>query len=223
MIFAQGLLDFGLSETVLHIVRIIASVGGAVLGWFVCDPVTRLLYRLSFRGATPGSILLGAKVTGAATLSLLIYFFMPLGGGGGGLGWGPGLGGGPGKGAGQGGDQAAVSDGASKDAKDAKPPAKDKADTTPKATLESVEIEIISRDRFNYEDGKDRFYLLKRAEPAISLTELEHYFKTNRTKIEVTPVLTRMSIPDGEKDQPLGQLLALTKKYNVKTLQTKGP
>jgi hypothetical protein len=223
MMFAQGLLDLGLSETVLHIIRIIASVAGAVVGWFACDLLTRGLYRLSFRGATPGSLLFIAKVTGAGALSLLVYFFLPLGGGGAGFGWGPGLGGGPGKGAGQGGDKAAVSDGASKDGKDAKPPAKEKIDPSSKATLESIQIEIISRDRFNYEDGKDRFYLLKREDPAISLIELEDYFKKNGTKIEITPVLTRLSIPDGEKDMPLHQLLELRKKYNVKTLQTKGP
>jgi hypothetical protein len=220
MIFAQGLLDFGMSETVLHIVRIIASVGGAVVGWFVCDPVTRLTYRLSFRGATPGAVLVGAKLTGATTLSLLVYFFLPLGGGGG-FGWGPGQGGGPGKGPGPGGDK--VVDANTKDAKetkDAKSPEKDK---TPKKTLESIEIEIISRDRFIDNEKEDRFYLLNRAAPAKSLSELEDYFKKNGTKIEVTPVLTPASIGVGQEDNPLSQLLKLTKNYNVKTLQTKGP
>jgi hypothetical protein len=220
MIFAQGLLDFGMSETVLHIIRIIASVGGAIVGWFVCDPLTRLAYRLSFRGTTPGVLLFGAKLTGAAGLALLVYFYLPLGGGGG-FGWGPGQGGGPGKGTGAGSDKPA--DPASKDAKDRTGVTPLVKDTTHKGTLESMEIEIISRDRFIDKEKEDRFYLLRGAEPAKSFNELDAYLKENGTKLEVTPVLTRDSIPDNEKAQPLAQLLALTKKYKIKTLQTKGP
>src|SRR5205085_2484228 len=93
---------------------------------------------------------------------------------------GPGPGGGSGKGPGSGGDKVAT------DAKDAK------ADKTPKSsgTLDSVEIEILGGGRFN-DDGKDRFYLLKRAEPAKSLDELDDYFKKNGAKIQVTAILTK--------------------------------
>ena len=34
--------DFGLSATALFIVKIIGAVGGALVGWFVSDPLTRL-------------------------------------------------------------------------------------------------------------------------------------------------------------------------------------
>src|SRR5438552_11875257 len=99
MIFTDGFFQLSLPPAIIEIIRIIVTVVGAVVGWFVCDPLTRVLYRLSFRGATPGSILIGAKFTGAATASLLIYFLLPLsfGGGSGGLG-GPGGSGGPGNG-----------------------------------------------------------------------------------------------------------------------------
>ena len=180
MMFAQGMFDFGLNDKLLEIVRVIATVGGAVVGWFLCDPLTRIIYRISFRSATPAALLFMVKAGGALTLSLLIYFFIPLGGGGG-PGFGPGLGGGPGKGPGKGGDKVAA-DGTAK------------ADKTPKSagTFETVEIEILGGKRFQ-DDGKDRFYLLKRAEPAVSLDELDDYFKKQESKIQVTAILTKDS------------------------------
>jgi hypothetical protein len=216
MIFADSLVDFILQEGVLGIVRIIATVGGAIVGWFVCDPLTRGLYRLSFRAATPGSLLLVTKLSGAAALSLLIYFYMPLGGGGGGLGWGPGMGGEPGKGKGEGGDKTTPSNG-----KDTERPAdKDKSEAAKKAplVLEPVEIEIISTKAYK-KDG--RFYLIKRAGPARTLAELGDYLKQNQGTIEVTPILTRDSFDDTQPDNPLSKLLNLTEDHKVKTLQTK--
>ena len=43
--FAQSFFDFGLSETALQIVKIIGAVGGAIVGWFVTDPLTRQIGR----------------------------------------------------------------------------------------------------------------------------------------------------------------------------------
>lgn len=219
MIFAQGLFDLGLSDTLLHLVKIIAAVGGAVVGWFVCDPLTRIGYRLSFKGPTPGSLLLLCKFTGAAALSIAAYILVSIGGGGG-FGFGPGPGGLPGKGPGQGGDKGMPSNGV----KDAKPGAKDKVDAGKKnaATIEPIEIEIISIKR-RADIDNERFYLLKRAEPALTAAELEDYFKKNHARIEVTPVRTHESIGDMDEDNPLRRLIALTEKYKVKTLRTKGP
>ncbi len=217
--FAQSFLDHGFSETVLHIVRIIAAVGGAVVGWFGCDPLTRLGYRLSYKGATPMPLLFVTKSAGAAILSTLIYLYLPLGGGGG-LGFGPGQGGTPGKGPGQGGDKGI----AATDGKDAKQPAKDKTDVDgkPGKASETIEIEIINVKRFEDVEN-ERFYLLRRKEPPVTLGKVEELFKKNPTKIEVVPILTRDSIGVSQDDNPLSQLLELTRKYKVKTLQTKGP
>jgi hypothetical protein len=214
MIFADSILEFILQEGVLGVVRIIATIGGAIVGWFVCDPVTRGLYRLSFRAATPGSLLFITKASGAAALSLLIYFYMPLGGGGGGLGWGPGPGGEPGKGKGQGGDKALSADGKNSDK--AADKEKVEADKKQPLVLEPVEIEIISTKAYK-KDG--RFYLVKRAPPALTVAELEDYLKQNQGKIEVTPILTRDSFD--ESQPPLGELIKLTNDLKVKTLQTK--
>ena len=206
--------DFGLSEYMLGIVRIIAMIGGAVVGWFVCDPLTRLAYRLWYRAATPWLLLVFTKGTAAATMALLLYL-VPLGGGGGGLGFGPGMGGSPGKGAGQG-DKAIAA------AKDSKTDDKKSDDPKKDRTLESVEIEIIGVKRFQ-DDGKDRFFIVNHAEPALSHDELDIYLQKNHAKIEVTPVLTNDSIGVDRDNSPLSQLLALTKKHAVKTLTPKTP
>ena len=218
MMFAQGFFDFGVSENVLQIVKIIGAVGGAVIGWFVSDPLTRLLYRVSFKGATPTSVLLFFKFTGATGLALLIYISIQLGSGGG-FGFGPGQGGNPGKGKGQGGDKGV----AATDGKD-KQPAKDKTDVDVKTakSIETIEIEIISLKRLDDVDN-GRHFLLRRKEPAVTLGQVEELFKKGPGKIEVVPVLTRDSIGSTAEDSPLHQLLELTKKYKVRTMQTKGP
>ncbi len=222
MIFAQTFFEFGLQEGMLTIVRAIAAIGGAVAGWFVSDLLTRLIYRISFRGATPVALLLLTKLGGAATTAALIWFFMPLGGGGGGLGWGPGQGGGPGKGPGDGSGKGKGNGEIVKDAKTEKTTKDDKKTAVSPAKLESIDIEIIDDKRYK-DDGKERVFLVKRAMPALSESELDDYLKTNHAKIEVTPVLTKNSIGIGRDDNPLNKLLNLTRRYGVKTLQTKTP
>ncbi|MSQ95908.1 MAG: hypothetical protein EXR98_15330 [Gemmataceae bacterium] len=218
MMFAQSFFDFGVSENVLQIVKIIGAVGGAVIGWLVSDPLTRLAYRVSFKGATPASVLLFSKLAGATGLALLIYISIQLGGGGG-FGFGPGQGGSPGKGKGQGGDKGIVAT----DGKD-KQPAKDKTDVDvkPGKTSETIEIEIINVKRFGDVEN-ERYYLLRLAEPAVTLAKIEELFKKGPAKIEIAPILTRDSIGEVGEGNPLSQLLELTKKYKVRTMQTKGP
>ncbi len=216
MIFAQSLADFGLTEGVLFVVRIIAAVGGAVVGWFVFDPLTRLTYRAWYRAPTPGAVLFTTKGSAAALLATLIYVFIPLGGGGGGLGWGPGKGGEPGKGKGDGGDKV-VSDGANKDPKT--PKDKDKIDT-PKSTgkIETIQIEILGGKRFE-DDGKDRFYLIERKKPAVAIDDVDAYFKKNEGKIEVVAVLTKdTGIELDLIGSPLDKLRKRAAEYKIKML-----
>jgi hypothetical protein len=202
----MNIFGYDLQEGVVFIIRIIATIGGAVVGWFVCDPLTRVTYRISFRAATPGALLFCGKAIGGASLAAAVWFFMPTGDGSGGPGFGEGKGGLPGKGADKGGEKPDP-------AKDAKV-VKDKTEAKDKSTqsLEPVEIEIIS--------GK-LFEKLFDEEPPRSADELEAYLKERHARIEVTPVLTKESFGIGRKDNPRDQLLALTKKYDVKTLQEK--
>ena len=213
MIFAQWFPELGLSEGLLQTVKIIAAVGGAVVGWFVCDPLTRLLYRLSFRAPTPGPVLLLSKGAGAATLALVVYFAIHLGGGGG-FGSGPGPGGLPGKGPGKGGDKI-IADGSAKDAKIVK----DKVDG-PKfnGKLETVHIEILGGKRFD-DDGKERFYLLERKSPAVNIDDVEEYFKKHEAKIHVVAVLTRdTGIELDLIGSPLDKLRKRAAQYKIKVL-----
>ncbi|MBI1833150.1 MAG: hypothetical protein HYR84_17045 [Planctomycetes bacterium] len=238
MMFADGL--FGLSENVLFIIRIIASVAGALVGWFIADPLGRVFYRTIYGGETPGSFLLGSRIIGAAIVGLLVFLFLPLGGGGG-LGLGPGLGGGPGKGKGDGGDKS----------NSATDPAKDK---TPKGIgpqIDVIDIHIIRRDDYKEEDK--RCYLLRDSKEAKTLAQVEDYlldlvgveitkrdanienqtfriagsekaiafqtlaekFKERSPRIEVRPIMHEDSIGRGKKDNPWDKLVALSKAYGL--------
>src|SRR5689334_18126058 len=88
-----------ITATVFWVVRLAAGFGGALVGWFVTGPVTRLLYRGAFQRPAPGWLVSWARLGGAALVGLLLFYFLPLGGGRG-FGWGPGAGSGPGPGRG---------------------------------------------------------------------------------------------------------------------------
>jgi len=209
----MNIFGFDIQEGVVFIIHIIATIGGAVVGWFVCDPITRVVYRLWKRAATPGALLFCTKSVGAAALATAVWFLMPEGGGGGGPGLGPGSGGLPSKG----GDKAGEKSGNVEPAKDAKIDAKDKTDAKSNKPLEPVEIVVISDTLFNElmkKDGKERWYLIRNK--PYTFDELDEFLKANRGKIEVTPVLTKQSIHLGRTE-----LTDLTRKYNIKTLQTK--
>jgi hypothetical protein len=219
----MNIFGYDLQESVVLIIRIIATIGSAVVGWFVCDPLTRAAYRLSFRAATPGALLFCGKAIGGAALAAAVWFLMPDGSGGGGPGFGPGKGGLPGKGADKGGEKPGDP------AKDAKTDAKkEKTEASDRSAqkLEPVEIEIISAGLYEKlkAEGKEHWYVIK--QKTYSLDELDDYLKANRDKIEVTPVLTNQSIQFGRDElaqttpTPMPEKpTPRTKKYNIKTLQ----
>jgi hypothetical protein len=203
-------------EGLFFLVRIIATIGGAVVGWFACDPLTRLIYRLIYREGVPGALLFSFKSMGAISLALAIYFLLPLGGGGG-LGQGPGKGGLPGKGPGKGGAKNdATTDAVKKDDKSVVEPKTDKISpngkTAPKREI--VFIEVIGGARFPT-DGKDRHYLLKQMEPPVSLSDLEDYFKQHAKTLEVKIVLTENSTVINNDTDPTRRLQKLASKYEI--------
>ena len=202
-------------EGLFFIVRIIATIGGAVVGWFVCDPLTRLVYRLMYRQATPGILLFSFKAIGAVSLGLAIYFLMPLGGGGG-MGQGPGKGGIPGKGPGQGGDKAGTADASKKDDKPAIDPKLDKSTPNGKTppVRELVLIEVLGGERFPT-DGKERYYLLKKTDPPVPLAELEDYFKQHRAKLEIKILHTDDTTVINTDMDPTRRLQKMASKYDI--------
>jgi hypothetical protein len=202
-------------EGLFFILRLIATIGGAVVGWFVCDPLTRVGYRALYREPAPGFLIFTFKAIGATFLGLAIYFWMPLGGGGG-LGQGPGKGGLPGKGAGKGGDKAVPSDSSKKDDKPTLDPKLDKATPNGKTPpiREMVLIEVLGGERFPT-DGKDRYYLLKKADAPVSLYELEGYFKQHAHKLEIKIIHTDDSTVINTDMDPTRRLQKLASKYDL--------
>lgn len=221
----QSFPDLGLTEGVLFIVRVIAAIGGAVVGWFVADPITRAGYRLTVKKPTPGALLFSTKSITAITLAILIFNFLPLGGSGG-LGFGPGKGGGPGKGPGQGGDKNA--DGPGKDNKPVETKdAKETKDSKPKASLRTpIDIEVLGGPRFK-RDGKDRYYLVKKPDSALNfsespynLDELEIKFQLVHANIEIRIVHTDDTAVLTTDADPTRRLQKLASKYDI---LTRGP
>jgi hypothetical protein len=189
------------------IIRVAAGVGGAIVGWFLAGPVTRLLYRSAFHRPVPNWLLPWTKMAGALLLGFLLFYFLPLGGGLG-WGWGPGEGGGPGLGPGPGGGPGSGTDG--KEKKGGKDGSADKQQSE-ETVRQRVEIELIGPldPRFKH----DHYYLLKRAEPAINLSEVESHFKKDQDKIEVHVILTDKS--PGRGQGALGRLIELTSQYRI--------
>jgi hypothetical protein len=223
------LAQFGLGDAALWVLRLIAAVGGAFVGWFVTDPLARIAYRLAAHKPIPGWSLPWAKAGGAALLGLLIYLFIPLGGGPGGWGFGPGLGGGPGKGPGEGGsgkDTGTVENRKKHEDTKVQPDAKSPTrpgEKPPAAVMRKpVEIEILGGTRVQ---DNEHYYLLRSTGKALTLREVEQYFKENAGKLELHVVET-----DDSPDESLGILDDLTRladryqiTYLVRRPERKGP
>jgi hypothetical protein len=206
--------QLGLTETAQWVLKIIAAVGGAFIGWFVSDPLARLTHWLAFHKAIPGWTLPFAKFGGAALLGVIAFMLVSLGGGPGGLGFGPGLGGGPGKGTGEGGKDSGVvaQDGGKKS--DNSPSDKDKTKPSDKSSgkivTKKVEIEVLGGNRYA---GDDRWYLLRPGDKALTLKEVEALFKDSGGKLLLDVVLT-----DDSPDEGLGiteELRRLADRYQI--------
>ncbi len=188
---------FDLPAAFLLLLRIVAGIGGGFVGWFLTGPVVRLLHRAAFRKPVAKWLLPWSKLAGALALGLLVYYFIPLGGGAG-WGWGPGHGGGPGLGPGtEGGD---------------KVPAQDKPDPKAKKPRDPFDIEIIDVDRYQ---GDEKYYLLQRKPPAKPLAEVEEFLKENKDRLEVHIIQTRTSVSEAEGLIPLRNL---TQKFEIPTV-----
>ena len=191
------LAQFGLSEAAFLVLRIIAGVGGAFIGWFVSDPLARITHRLIWHKPIPGEMLLWLKMGGAALLGLLVFFLIPLGGGPGGWGYGPGKGGSPGLGSGQGGKDLGAGTTGNKD-DEKKKPADDKTKPTDKAAGKAVrkpvEIEVLGGDRY---PGGERYYLLQGRTEPMTLKQVDAYFADHADTLELHMVITKDSPAKG--------------------------
>jgi len=175
---------FDVTATVFWVVRIAATICGALVGWFATSPLARLIYRGAFHRPIPTWLLPWTRLAGAALVGLLIFYFLPLGGFGS-LGWGPGAGGAPGLGAGSGSGK--KEDGLKDD------DGKNGSAQTSRMGSETLDIELIGGTRYR---GDGRFYLMQGKEPVLNLEEVDDYFKKNKDRLAeyVTIVLTPDSV-----------------------------
>jgi hypothetical protein len=171
------------------IVRMIAAVGGFVVGYMASGPFWRLFWRGVFRKPIPPGLLPWVKFCTGLVLAAILYTLVHLGGGGG-LGWGGGTGDGIGPGKGTGKDTGAGKDGPSvSDTKD-----KSKRLSTNNPGREILEVELLGPKRY---PGALKFYLLDRKDPPIDLAALEEIFKTRTEKIELHVIYTMDSVDRG--------------------------
>src|SRR5262249_31685604 len=104
--FAEGgraMIDLfsGISSTGQLIIRLIAAVGGFVVGSMFSGPLWRVVWRVGKRQPLPPALLPWLKFCTGAVLAAILYTLVHLGGGGG-WGWGGGGGSGSGGGTGEG-------------------------------------------------------------------------------------------------------------------------
>jgi hypothetical protein len=181
MILGTILTAFDMTARVLWVLRAAAGVCGALVGWFVTAPVARVLYRAVARRPMPRWLSACARLAGAALCGLLLYYWLPLGGGSG-LGWGPGAGG-PG-----------LTSGGSTTTAEGETVAKTTTGGAGKI-LEELQIEVIGGKRYR---GDHRFYLINRREPAVTLDEVDDYLKAHQERL--TAYVTIVLTPDQSVD-----------------------
>lgn len=186
-----------MTAAIYLVIRSVAAVAGALLGYFVTGPVLRLLYRLALGRPVPGWLLPLGRLGGAALIGALIFFFLPLGGGPG-WGWGPGWGAGLGEGTGQSdnGDKGKAANGAKKG-----------------PVREKLVIELLGGSRYL---GEGRFYLIKSEPPARTLGEIEEYIKDRADKLLVQIQVTDESVAPGHV--AVSRLHELMQRYQIPTV-----
>jgi hypothetical protein len=177
--------------------KVIAGLGGAIIGYFLAGPVVRLLYRGAFHQPAPGGAIFAGKIGGAALIGVLFFFLVGLGGN-----FGFGSGGGGGDGTGNNGN-------GSSEKKSADHQGNDKKDPSPEIR-QVLEIELLGGNR--YKDDQ-RFFLLHRNEPAVTFKEVEQYFEENKN-LEVHIIIRsapEMSV--SEDSRTVMRLRKLADKY----------
>lgn len=188
----------------LMIVRLIAAVGGFVVGYMISGPLWRLVWRLAARKPVPGGLLPVLKTCTGLVVAALLYTLVGFGGGGG-WGWGPGGGGGFGPGGTGAGDGKAGPSGPAGDGK-----GKGTGATVKTPGREIFEVEMLGGARYL---GDGKFYLINRTSPPVALDEIETAFKARPDKLE----LHIHYVPDsvGQRTGPAERLRDLASKYQI--------
>jgi hypothetical protein len=189
--------------------RLMAALGGFLLGWFFTGPIASLTYWILSRRSVPQWALYWAKLAGGILVALLVFWFLPLGmgGGGGGSGGGTGKGIGPGKGD----SGAPKASGKGEGTGEVKKTSDDKGRVSGTAS-EILTIEMLGGDAVK--DGD--YYLIARKPPAFDAAALGKRLDELRpTLAGIDIVLTDQSV--GESHQAVRLLVQMAQDRKLRS------
>jgi hypothetical protein len=181
------LLAWAVPGFVVEVVRIVLCALGAVLAWFIAAPMARGLVRLFLRMPLGEVGQFFARMGGAATAALLIYFFLPINIGTGGSG-GPGLGEGPGDG----------SKGGTAKGKDDKKNTDKSGKTGKEKNGDSdspIRVAILVLGGSEYK-GDNKAYRIESKDPDVKLGDIEKYIETHKDKLKHVHIIKSREYKD---------------------------
>jgi len=193
----------------LLIVRLIAAVGGFVVGYVGTGPLWRAFWRIARRQPIPSGLLPWMKFCTGIVLAALLYTLVGFGGTG--WGWGRGGGGtgttggtGVQKGTGKGDGSAS-----GEPKKQPDPPIGKNRDR------EILYVELLGGERYL---GDGKYYLLNRKPPAVGLADIDAALKARPNKIELHILYLSDSV--GQRSGPADRLRDLVGKYQIPLVET---
>jgi hypothetical protein len=201
-----------ISSTGLLIIKLVAAVGGFVVGYFVSGPFWRLFWRGAMRKPIPPALLPWMKFCTGLVFAALLYSAVHFGGGGWGFG-GPG-GGGSGVGGGTGDGKGDGKSGGKGETTTPGDPGKKGPATTPPAR-EILVVELLGGNRY---PGDGKYYLIDRKEPPVTLAAIDEMFKKRGAKIELHIHYAADSV--GQRHAAAERLRDAAQKYGILLVET---
>jgi hypothetical protein len=210
----MAFLDGEIKDVFILLVRVVAAVVGALVGWFVTGPIAQLLARVAFHRQLSPLALVWSKLIGAVVVGLLVFWLLPIGGwdggGGGGKGGGKGKGAGPytnGSGTGKGnpsdlgktGKFGGDGTGADKD----------------KGARKVLEIEVLGLKSIK---ESNKIYKLDRQDPPLSWEQLEAHILAHQQEIASITIVSDPTTGVTEDRDAVKNLVKLAKKLKIPTL-----
>ncbi len=174
-----ALIDLGIQDIVLYMLRILAVVVAGIAGWYIGGPVSSLIFRLlSSRRPVPQTVKVVGRLLGAILLGFLAWFLtLGFGSGGGGSGDGKGSNTGPGT--------------KKNDVKDIKVT----------KIVNEIEIRLVDADK--YQEGTTKYYTIGDTDKAVTLGDVVKYLQRHESpkrRKKVSIVIRKQSIPYGMDD-----------------------
>jgi hypothetical protein len=205
----------GISSTGQLIIRLIAAVGGFVVGYMFSGPVWRAIWRITRRKPIPPALLPWMKFCTGMVLAALLYTLVHLGGGGG---WGWGGGGGSGTGGGKGDGKGPGKTSGSGEANPSDDPAKKGDPSTQKAKSSNREILVIELLGGARYPGDGKYYLVAGKEPPLAIAAVDELLKKRGDKIELHIRYSANSV--GQRHAAADRLRDAATKHQIPLVET---